>query len=56
MHNLIFYTHSDCLLKNNGPNHPECKERLTTIINAVDEIVDLKIIKKNVHIIQKYLL
>ena len=25
---MIVYTHSDCLLKFNGPGHPERKERL----------------------------
>ncbi len=32
---MIIYTHSDCLLKFNGPNHPERKERLSSIISSV---------------------
>ena len=46
MDDLIFYTHSDCLLKENGLNHPERKERLETIINSINQIVDIKITKK----------
>ncbi len=32
---MIIYTHSDCLLKFNGPNHPERKERLESIISSI---------------------
>ena len=32
---MIIYTHPDCLLKFNGDNHPERKERLENIINAI---------------------
>ena len=46
MNNLIFYSHTDCLLKDNGLNHPERKERLNTIIKSIDQIKDLEIIKK----------
>jgi acetoin utilization deacetylase AcuC-like enzyme len=46
MNNLVFYSHKDCLLKNNGPNHPERKARLDTIIKSIDQIEDLIIIKK----------
>ena len=44
---MIVYTHSDCLLKNNGLNHPERKERLTSILQSIKQIDDLKIIFKN---------
>ena len=47
MNDLIFFTHKDCILKNNGTNHPERKERLETIINSINEINDLTIIKKD---------
>ena len=46
MNNLIFYSHADCLLKDNGLNHPERKERLDTIIKSINQIDDLVIIKK----------
>ena len=32
---MIVYTHSDCLLKFNGPGHPERKERLESIISSI---------------------
>ena len=32
---MIIYSHQDCLLKFNGKNHPERKERLNSIINAI---------------------
>ncbi len=44
---MLVYTHSDCLLKDNGFNHPERKERLETIIESVKRIKDLKIDFKN---------
>ena len=40
---MLVYSHSDCLLKDNGPNHPERKERLSTILNSIMEIKDFKI-------------
>jgi acetoin utilization deacetylase AcuC-like enzyme len=40
---MIIFSHDDFLLKNNGPNHPERKERLTSIINSIKEIKDFKI-------------
>jgi len=40
---MLVYSHSDCLLKNNGNNHPERKERLISIINSIKEIKDFKI-------------
>ena len=47
MDNLIFYSHTDCLLKDNGLNHPERKERIETILNSINQIEDLSIINKN---------
>ena len=32
---MIVYSHPDCLLKNNGTNHPERKERIDSIINSI---------------------
>ena len=46
MNNVIFYSHNDCLLKDNGTSHPERKERLETIIKSINEINDISIIKK----------
>ena len=40
---MLVYTHSDCQLKDNGPNHPERKERLETIIESIKQIKDFKI-------------
>ena len=40
---MLVYFHSDCLLKNNGPNHPERKERLETIVSSIKNIKSLKI-------------
>ena len=38
MEKIIIYTHSDCLAKDNGPNHPERKERLETVLKSVMEL------------------
>ena len=43
MEKIIVYTHSDCLAKDNGPNHPERKERLETVIESVKELENLDI-------------
>ena len=40
---MLIYAHDDCLLKDNGLNHPERKERLTTILNSIKEIKDFKV-------------
>ena len=34
MKEIVVYTHSNCLLKDNGPNHPEKKERLDDLDDA----------------------
>ena len=40
---MLIYTHHDCLLKNNGLNHPERKERLDSILKSIREIKDIEI-------------
>ena len=37
------YTHPDCLRKYNGENHPERKERLSSILESIKQIKDIKI-------------
>ena len=43
MKNIIVYSHSDCLLKNNGLKHPERKERLEVILKSIKEIKTIEI-------------
>ena len=40
---MLVYTHTDCLLKDNGYNHPERKERLESILASIKQIKDIKI-------------
>ena len=40
---MLIYTHQDCLLKENGADHPERKERLSCILNSIKEIKNFKI-------------
>ena len=40
---MLVYTHTDCLMKDNGFNHPEKKERLSSIIESIRQIKDFKI-------------
>jgi|TARA_B110000438_G_scaffold116255_1_gene113796 acetoin utilization deacetylase AcuC-like enzyme len=40
---MLVYSHSDCLLKNNGSNHPEKKERLLSILESIKQIKDIEI-------------
>jgi len=40
---MLVYSHNDCLLKNNGFNHPERKERLDSILESIKQIKDIKI-------------
>ena len=47
MNKLIIYTHSDCLLKDNGPQHPEKKERLQIILKSIQDISSINIEIKN---------
>ena len=47
MKEIVVYTHSDCLLKNNGSNHPEKKERLQVILKSIQDINSINIEIKN---------
>ena len=40
---MLVYRHSDCLLKDNGFNHPERKERIDSILESIKEIKDFNI-------------
>ncbi len=44
---MLVYTHSDCLLKDNGFNHPERKERLDIVVESIKQINDFKVNFKN---------
>ena len=41
MNEIIVFTHADCLLKDNGSNHPERKERIQTVLRSIKEINDI---------------
>ena len=43
---MLIYHHSDCLLKDNGINHPERKERLESILRSINQIKDIEITLK----------
>ena len=47
MEEIIIYFHTDCLLKNNGTNHPERKERLEVVLKTIKNIENIKITIKN---------
>ena len=40
---MLIYKHSDCLLKDNGFNHPERKERIESILESIKQIKDFEI-------------
>jgi len=40
---VLVFSHTDCLLKENGLNHPEKKERLLSILDSIKSIKDFKI-------------
>ena len=40
---MLIISHKDCFLKDNGSNHPERKDRLTSVIKSIKEITDYKI-------------
>ena len=44
MNDLIVFSHNDCLLKFNGINHPERKERLEVVLKAIKEFENIKIL------------
>ena len=43
MGKIIIYTHSDCLAKDNGLNHPERRERLEIVLESINEMDGLDI-------------
>ena len=43
MNEIIVFTHTDCLLKDNGSNHPERKERLQTVLRSIEETTNIAI-------------
>jgi len=43
MENIRVYSHSACILKENGDGHPERKERLESILDAIHSIDELAI-------------
>ena len=40
---MLVYKHKDCLLKDNGFNHPERKERISSILESIKQITNFKI-------------
>ena len=40
---MLVYTHSECLLKDNGLNHPERKERLVSILDSIKKMKEIDI-------------
>tara|TARA_B100001250_G_scaffold395397_1_gene400260 strand:+ start:1130 stop:2056 length:927 start_codon:yes stop_codon:yes gene_type:complete len=40
---MLVYKHNDCLLKDNGSNHPERKERLESILKTIKQIKEFEI-------------
>ncbi len=40
---MLIYKHGDCLLKDNGFNHPERKERIDSILESIKQIKDFEI-------------
>ena len=40
---MLIYKHNDCLLKDNGFNHPERKERIDSILESIKQIKDFEI-------------
>ena len=50
MKELIIFSHEECLLKYNGKNHPERKERLEIILKNIKQIKDINIIYKKANL------
>ena len=44
---MLVYKHDDCLLKDNGFNHPERKERINSILVSIKQINEFNIILKD---------
>ena len=53
---MLVYSHTDCLLKDNGFNHPERKERLDSILESIKQIKDVKISFKEAPLADKDLI
>ena len=49
MEEIIVYFHTDCLLKNNGTNHQEKKERLKVFLKLLRKLRILKLQLKMHH-------
>ena len=52
MENITVYSHSACLSKENGEGHPERKERLESILEAIQRIDEIPIDLKEAPIAQ----
>ena len=44
---MLIYKHDDCLLKDNGFNHPERKERINSILESIKQIKEFNIVLKD---------
>ena len=44
---MLVYKHDDCLLKDNGFNHPERKERINSILKSIKQIKEFNIVLKD---------
>ena len=44
---MLVYKHDDCLLKDNGLNHPERKERINSILKSIKQIKEFNIVLKD---------
>tara|TARA_B100000965_G_scaffold204625_1_gene170793 strand:+ start:1637 stop:2563 length:927 start_codon:yes stop_codon:yes gene_type:complete len=44
---MLIYKHNDCLLKDNGFNHPERKERINSILESIKQIKEFNIVLKD---------
>ena len=53
---MLVYSHTDCLLKDNGFNHPERKERLDSILESIKQIKSIKISFKEAPLADKDLI
>ena len=53
---MLVYSHTDCLLKDNGFNHPERKERLDSILESIKQIKNIKISFKEAPLADKDLI
>ena len=54
MNEIVVFTHPECLLKDNGINHPERKERLEISLKSIKEISSLNIDIKEANLADLY--